>query len=204
MTALGKRAGTGSNGRAADRSGERRGSATPLATEESRATASATPDLTPAPDGGSSPRPTAAAVSSELDVDGLRRESARTLPARYRRGIVLIANGAYDEAIQVLREFVRSQHTSPLVIGALYWIGEAYMQLGQSYQAILAFTDVQQRDPRGEYAPGAGLARGVAFLQLGNASEARRAFAKVIAEHPDTPEALRASTHLRALGDPTP
>jgi TolA-binding protein len=58
---------------------------------------------------------------------------------------------------------------------------------------------VQQRAPHGEYAPAAGLATGVGFLQLGNVSEARRAFEKVVAEHAGTPEAAKASARLRAL-----
>jgi TolA-binding protein len=73
------------------------------------------------------------------------------------------------------------------------------MQLGQFYQAILAFTDVQQRAPRSEYAPAASLASGAAFLQLGNVTEARRAFERVLAENPGTPEAAKAATRLRAL-----
>ena len=142
------------------------------------------------------PRPT---PLLELDADGLHRESARDLPAGYRRGLDALRAGAYEDAIRTLRDFVRAKHGSPFAIGAQYWIGEAYMQLGQFFQAILAFTDVQQRAPDGAYAGRAGLASGVAFLQLGNGSEARRAFEKVIADVPGTPEAAKARTRLADL-----
>ncbi len=135
----------------------------------------------------------------ELDVDGLRRESSRQLPSGYRRGIDLVRSGEYEDAIRVLREFVRAEHGSPYVAGAHYWIGQAHVQLGQSYQAILAFTDVQQRAPRSALAPAAGLAAGVAFLELGNVTEARRAFERVVADYPSAPEAAKAGARLRDL-----
>ena len=142
------------------------------------------------------PMPTAAL---ELDLDGLRREASRQLPAGYQRGITFLRDGAYEEAIQAMREFVRAKHTSPFVAGANYWIGQSHLQLGQFYQAILAFTEVQQRFPRSEYAPAAGLASGIAFLQLGNSSEARRTFERVAADYPGSPEAAKASARLQRL-----
>ena len=137
--------------------------------------------------------------TSELDLDGLRRESSRQLPAGYERGLARLRDGAYEEAIQAMRDFTRAKHTSPFVPGAHYWIGQSHLQLGQFYQAILAFTEVQQRFPRSEYAPAAGFASGLAFLQLGNASEARRAFEKVATDYPDAPEATKATARLHSL-----
>jgi tol-pal system protein YbgF len=145
-----------------------------------------------------SPTPAPTALP-ELDVEGLRREGSRQLPSGYERGIALLRDGEYDEAIRAMRDFVRAKHDSPFVTGAHYWIGQAHMQLGQFYQAILAFTDIQQRAPQSEYAPAASLASGAAFLQLGNVTEARRAFERVVAENPGTPEAARATARLQTL-----
>lgn len=161
------------------------------------------PVETRVPDATTTPRATtptpAPKIAPELDLDGLRRESSRQVPAAYRRGIDLVRAGEYEDAIRVLRDFIRAEHGSPSVAGAHYWMGQAYMQLGQFYQAILAFTDVQQRAPRSSFAPAAGLASGIAFLELGNVSEARRAFDRVVAEHPKAPEAAKAATRVRAL-----
>lgn len=182
VTTVGKRAGA-----AAARKPER----------EAEPSETRTLDTTPPPPAATPtpvPRP-----APELDVDGLRRESSRQLPAGYRRGVDLIRAGEYEEALRVLRDFVRSEHASPYVPGAHYWIGQAHLQLGQSYQAILAFTDVQQRAPRSALAPAAGLATGIAFLELGNVTEARRAFARVVAEHPDAPQSAKAQARLREL-----
>lgn len=135
----------------------------------------------------------------DLDVDGLRKESARQLPPSYRRAIEMLRAGEYEDALRALRDFVRAEHASPYVPGAYYWMGQAHLQLGRFYQAIVAFTDVQQRAPRSALAPAAGLATGVAFLELGNVSEARRAFERVVADHPNAPEAAKASARLREL-----
>jgi len=183
FTTLGKRLGANAAaGRKAEREPEPTASRTLDATASQRATPTPIPTRLP-----------------ELDIDGLRRESSRQLPAGYRRGIDLIRAGAYEDGIRVLREFVRTEHASPYVPSAHYWIGQAHMQLGQSYQAILAFTDVQQRAPRSALAPAAGLATGVAFLELGNATEARRAFERVVTEYPNAPEAAKAEARLRGL-----
>lgn len=138
-------------------------------------------------------------AAPELDVDGLQRELSRDLPGEYLHGLMLVRDGAYEQAIPALREFVRARNGSAYLAGAQYWIGQAHMQLGQFYQAILAFTEVQQRFARGDYAPAAGFASGVAFLQLGNASEARRAFEKVTVDYPGAPEAAKARARLTAL-----
>lgn len=161
-------------------------------------TADDAPRATGPPRAAPSAAPSAA---PELDVDGLQRELSRDLPSDYRHGLMLVREGAYEQAIPALREFVRARNGLAYLAGAQYWIGQAYMQLGQFYQAILAFTEVQQRFARGDYAPAAGFASGVAFLQLGNASEARRAFEKVTVEYPGAPEAAKARARLTALAD---
>jgi tol-pal system protein YbgF len=168
--------------------------------EETR-TAIASPAGAPATTRGSTPTPSAA---PELDVDALRRESARQLPARYAQALALVRDSQYEDAIQAMRDFVRAHHGSPFVGGAHYWIGESHMQLGQFYLAILALTEVQQRWARSEWAPAAGFATGIAFLQLGNVSEARRAFEKVAADYPAAPEAAKATARLQALAARTP
>lgn len=160
-------------------------------TPDATSTATATPRV-------ATPTPAPRAVP-DFDLDGLRRESARELPAPYRRAIDMLRDGQYEDALRVLRDFVRAEHASPWVPSAHYWIGQAHMQLGQFYPAILAFTDVQQRARRSPLAPAAGLATGVAFLELGNVSEARRAFERVVDDHPNAPEAAKASARLRDL-----
>jgi tol-pal system protein YbgF len=142
---------------------------------------------TPAP-----PRP-------EIAASDLSREEAKELPDDYRRGITLVRQGAYDKAIQSLRDFLRTNRDSPLAPNAQYWIGESYYMLADYYQAILNFNQVRQQHPKSDRAPAAVLKIGLAFQQMGNKSEAKLAFQKVINDYPSSPEAAQAREKLQAL-----
>jgi tol-pal system protein YbgF len=155
--------------------------------ELSGPTAAPVPTATPAP-----PRP-------EIAASDLSREEARDLPEDYRRGITLVRQGAYDKAIQALRDFLRTNRESPLAPNAQYWIGESYYMLADYYQAILNFNQVRQQHPKSDRAPAAVLKIGLAFQQMGNKSEARLAFQKVLNDYPSSPEAAQAREKLQSL-----
>jgi tol-pal system protein YbgF len=150
---------------------------------------------TPAP----APAATPAAPRPELAASDLSREEAGDLPDDYRRGITLVRQGAYDKAIQALRDFLRTNRDSPLVPNAQYWIGESYYMLADYYQAILNFNQVRQQHPKSDRAPASVLKIGLAFQQMGNKSEARLAFQKVLNDYPSSPEAAQAREKLQAL-----
>ena len=101
------------------------------------------------------PVPTATPAPSrpEIAASDLSKEEARDLPDDYRRGIALVRQGAYDKAIQSLRDFLRTNRESPLVPNAQYWIGESYYMLADYYQAILNFNQVRQQHPKSDRAP---------------------------------------------------
>ncbi len=145
------------------------------------------PTTTPAP-----PRP-------EIAASDLSKEEAKEIPDDYRRGITLVRQGAYDKAIQSLRDFLRTNRESPLAPNAQYWIGESYYMLADYYQAILNFNQVRQQHPKSDRAPAAVLKIGLAFQQMGNKSEAKLAFQKVVNDYPSSPEAAQAREKLQAL-----
>ncbi|MEB2285146.1 MAG: tol-pal system protein YbgF [Myxococcales bacterium] len=145
------------------------------------------------------PTATPAPATPEIAASDLSREEARELPDDYRRGITLVRQGAYDKAIQALREFLRTNRDSSLAPNAQYWIGESYYMLADYYQAILNFNQVRQQHPKSDRAPAAVLKIGLAFQQMGNKSEARLAFQKVLTDYPSSPEAARAREKLQAL-----
>lgn len=147
------------------------------------------------------PIPTATPVAPrpEIAATDLAKEEAKELPDDYRRGITLVRQGAYDKAIQSLREFLRTNRESPLAPNAQYWIGESYYMLADYYQAILNFNQVRQQHPKSDRAPAAVLKIGLAFQQMGNKSEAKLAFQKVINDYPSSPEATQAREKLQAL-----
>jgi len=148
------------------------------------------------------PIPTATPLPAkpEISANDLAREEAREAPDEYKRGLALVRQGAYDKAIQALREFLRTNRESPLAANAQYWVGECYFMLADYYQAILNFNQVRQQHPKSDRAPAAVLKIGLAFLQMGNKSEARLAFQKVLNDYPSSPEAAQARERLQALG----
>jgi tol-pal system protein YbgF len=130
----------------------------------------------------------------------LAREEAQQVPDQYRRALALVRQNEYDRAVQLFREFLRTNPDSPLAANAHYWIGESYFALGDYSQAILQLNDVRQQYPKSDRVPPALLKIGLAFLQMGNKSEARLAFQKVVNDYPSTPEAAQAREKLRSLG----
>jgi tol-pal system protein YbgF len=178
-----------------------------VATLEGRRTALTPTDVSPTTATGELvatpvPVPTATPPPAKPEIAGndLAREEARDVPDEYRRGLALVRQGSYDRAIQALRDFLRTNQSSPLAPNAQYWIGESYYMLADYYQAILNFNQVRQQHPKSERAPAAVLKIGLAFLQMGNKSEARLAFQKVLNDYPSSPEAAQAREKLQALG----
>jgi tol-pal system protein YbgF len=143
--------------------------------------------------------PTPLPPRPEIAATDLEKEEARDIPDEYRRGLTLVRQGAYDKAIQALRDFLRTNRESPLAPNAQYWIGESYYMLADYYQAILNFNQVRQQHPKSDRAPAAVLKIGLAFQQMGNKSEARLAFQKVLNDYPSSPEAAQAREKLQAL-----
>jgi tol-pal system protein YbgF len=155
-------------------------------------------------EGGRAATPPEAPVAGESapaegTADVLAREEAGEAPDEYRQGLARYREGGYDRAIQAFRGFLRTNQNSPLAANAHYWIGDSYYMLGDYYQAILNFNDVRQHFASSDRAPAAVLKIGLAFLKMGNKSEARVAFQKVIQDYPSSPEAGQAREQLRAL-----
>jgi len=162
-------------------------SATVISGDGTAGTPVPVPSATPGP-----PRP-------EIAAADLAKEEGKDLPDDYKRGLALVRQGAYDKAIQSLRDFLRTNRDSPLVPNAQYWIGESYYMLADYYQAILNFNQVRQQHPKSDRAPAAVLKIGLAFQQMGNKSEAKLAFQKVLNDYPSSPEAAQAREKLQAL-----
>jgi tol-pal system protein YbgF len=172
-----------------------------IAELEARVATSPLPLSTPAPYGtlpdGSTPA-TAPTPAAAISTSCLGPDTAA--PESYQQGVNLLREGSYDRAIKAFREFLRTSRDSPQLASGHYGIGESYFMLGDYYQAILNFNDVRQEYGRSACAPAAVLKIGLAFLQMGNKSEARVAFQKVVNDYPSAPEAAQAREKLRTLG----
>ncbi|OYV93170.1 MAG: tol-pal system protein YbgF [Acidobacteria bacterium 21-70-11] len=108
--------------------------------------------------------------------------------------------GNFDLAIQGFSEYAKRYPTTDLADNALYWIGECYYSKKQFKEAIDAFTQLINTYKTSDKAAAALLKKGLAYLELGDRSQAVINLQYVLYEHPGTKEAELARSRLAALG----
>jgi tol-pal system protein YbgF len=108
--------------------------------------------------------------------------------------------GSFDLAIQGFREYVKRYPTTDLADNALYWIGESFYSKRQFKEAVDAFTELLNSYKTSDKAAAALLKKGLAYLELGDRSQAVINLQYVLYEHPGTEEAELAKKKLTSLG----
>jgi tol-pal system protein YbgF len=103
-------------------------------------------------------------------------------------------------AIQGFRDYVMRYPDTDLADNALYWIGECYYSKKSFKEAIDAFTQLLNTYKTSDKAAAALLKKGLAYLELGDRSQAVINLQYVLYEHPGTKEAELARSRLAALG----
>lgn len=111
----------------------------------------------------------------------------------------VLAKRDCTRAIPQLNAFAAANKESPLGDDALYWAARCYQLKGDQKQAISKFYDVVTRFPKGDKAPAALWAQGNLFIAIGDTPDARLALGKLIREHPNSDEAVRARQRLAEL-----
>ncbi len=106
----------------------------------------------------------------------------------------------YDLAIQGFRDYAKRYADTDLADNALYWIGECYYSKKSYKEAIDAFTQLLNTYKTSDKAAAALLKKGLAYLELGDRSQAVINLQYVLYEHPGTKEAELARSRLAALG----
>jgi tol-pal system protein YbgF len=143
------------------------------------------------------PPPPVAETGSPIPVEADLNRSDST---EYRTGLTQVQRGDNQKAVQTLRGFVNKNPKNESVPYAQYWIGEAYYAQGKYNEAILAYNEILVGFPKSERVPAALLRQASAFAELGDKIDARLILQKLIAEHPQSPEAARAKRQLASLG----
>jgi tol-pal system protein YbgF len=105
----------------------------------------------------------------------------------------------YRTAITRFKEFLKKNPKSRLANNAQYWIGECYYALREFDQAIVEFDAVRRKYPQGEKVPAALLKQGFSFAELGEKVNARLVLQELVEKYPQSQEAARAKTRLKAL-----
>jgi tol-pal system protein YbgF len=116
----------------------------------------------------------------------------------YRQGVRAMQERQYERAIQHFRTFQRKFPDSPLADDAQYWIGESYFLQRDYNRAILEFNDVLKYR-KGDKVPAALLRQAQAFLEIGDRTDARLIYQKLINDHPKSEEAREAQAQLQNL-----
>ncbi|MCU0292349.1 MAG: tol-pal system protein YbgF [Thermoanaerobaculaceae bacterium] len=106
----------------------------------------------------------------------------------------------FDLAIQGFREYARRYPNTDLADNAVYWVGESFYSKKQFKEAIDAFTELLNTYKSSDKAAAALLKKGLAYLEMGDRSQAVINLQYVLYEHPGSKEADLARARLQGLG----
>jgi tol-pal system protein YbgF len=128
--------------------------------------------------------------------------SGSTPQAQYNYAFGLLRQANYPAAEQSLRAFVQQHPNDPLAGNAQYWLGETYYVRQDYTNAAAVFAEGYQKYPKGGKAPDNLLKLGMALGQLGQKSDACRAFARLDRDFPGAPGNVkeRAADEKKRLG----
>jgi tol-pal system protein YbgF len=125
------------------------------------------------------------------ETDAVRRD--------YEVALRLMDKKDYKAAITRFKDFIKKYSKSRLANNAQYWIGECHYALREFDRAIVEFDAVRRKYPQGEKVPAALLKQGFAFAELGEKVNARLVLQELVEKYPQSQEAARAKTRLKAL-----
>ena len=141
------------------------------------------------------------AVPAAPNPAGSRPPTQSTEPAQlYNSAYEDYLRGNFDLAIQGFSEYTKRYPTTDLAANATYWIGECFYSKKQYKDAIDAFTGLLNTYKTSDKAGAALLKKGLAYIELGDRSQAVINLQYVIYEHPGSKEAELARSRLAALG----
>lgn len=123
-------------------------------------------------------------------------KNAETL---YQAAKTAYDQGEFERAREGFQALLKRFSKSDQADNAQFWIGESYY-LEQWYEkAILEYQKVIEKYPKGNKVPASLLKQGLAFLNLGDKSNARLILEELTKKHPDTNEAAIARNKLKGF-----
>ncbi len=120
------------------------------------------------------PAPVQAPARKEVSVEG------------YRRGLSLIREQKFQEALDELDAFSSDHPTHPYTDNALFWCGEIHYLRHEYDRALRYFERIEKLHPWGNKAPDALYRIGQIYLKRGDSVGAQAYFDKVREQFPDT------------------
>lgn len=117
----------------------------------------------------------------------------------YAAGKQAFDKGEWDKARELFGQLIKEKPQSENADNAQFWIGESYYNEQWFEKAILEYQTVIEQYPKGNKVPAAMLKQGLAFLKLGDKSNARLVLKRLEQSYPKSNEASVASAKLKDL-----
>ena len=120
----------------------------------------------------------------------------------YDLGAKEFADGNYEAARTLLREYLADAPRSDEASDAMFLIADSYFREKSYEEAILEYQNIIETWPESPRIPLCQLNQGIALLEIGKPNEAGLFFESLIEAYPDSPEAQTAREHLKTLSAP--
>lgn len=120
----------------------------------------------------------------------------------YDLGLKKFADGNYEAARVLLREYLAAAPRSDKAADAMFLIADSYFREEFYEEAILEYQNIIETWPASPKIPLCQLNQGIALLKIGKPNEASLFFESLIEAYPDSPEAATAKEHLKTLTTP--
>lgn len=151
-----------------------------------------TPPVTAPPQGNTnSPAPAPAAPSTPAQSPEEQK---------YTNALKLFNSSRYEEALAAFDDLAHNAPTgSNYLPNYIYWRGESLYALGNYAMAIQSFHDVLDKYPASSKGDDAEFKIGASYEKLGDKTNAKMAYRRLLLSYPDSEYAPRAKTRLQKL-----
>jgi tol-pal system protein YbgF len=122
-----------------------------------------------------------------------------TAGALYKDAFETFQKGDLDGGRRKFEAFLKTYPNMELSDNAQFWIGETYYLKKDFEKAILEYEKVIVKYPEGDKVPSALLKQGLAFLELGDRTNARNLLRRVIDRYPQTEQADIAKKRIETI-----
>jgi len=122
-------------------------------------------------------------------------------PSSFEKGKALFQAGKFEQAIEVLSQYISQSGKTASTEEAIQLLGESHYLLKQYQAAIVEYSKIQEKYPKSKRVPGAILRIAESFDAMGFADDAKGFYQELISRFPKSPEARKAADRTEKKGD---
>lgn len=135
---------------------------------------------------------------STINTHSFNNKETEYFEKNYRMGLYFLQNGNYSEVISIFENLLKENLQEPLATLCLYWLGESYFANQDYGSAIEAFQGAL-KDPESLKKEVALLMLGLSRLKMGDISQAKSDFEKLVENYPNSQCAPLAKQYLAEI-----